>query len=99
MQGSNLYVGNLDYSTTREQLEELFSEYGEVKEVKIIEGRGFGFVRMASAAEAENAQKALNGADFMGRTLKIDEARSREDRPRRGFDSNRGRQRGGYSRS
>jgi len=75
MQGSKLYVGNLSYSTTNEQLKELFSNYGEVKEVNIIEGRGFGFVEMSSPAEAEKAKEALNGSDLEGRTLKIDEAR------------------------
>ncbi len=83
MQGSKLYVGNLSYSTTNEQLKELFSNYGEVKEVNIIEGRGFGFVEMSSPAEAEKAKEALNGSDLDGRTLKVDEARpprSRESR-------------------
>ena len=75
MQGSKLYVGNLTYSVTNEQLKELFSNYGEVKEVNIIEGRGFGFVEMSSPAEAEKAKEALNGSDFEGRTLKVDEAR------------------------
>ena len=46
MQGSKLYVGNLNYSVTSEQLEELFSNYGQVKNVNIIEGKGFGFVEM-----------------------------------------------------
>lgn len=52
MQGSKLYVGNFKYSITREQLEELFSNYGEVREVKIIEGKGFGFIEMSNQAEA-----------------------------------------------
>jgi RNA recognition motif-containing protein len=98
MQGSKLYVGNLDYYITNNQLEELFAQHGTVKEVKIIEGKGFGFVEMSSPAEAEAAQKALDGAEFKERTLKVDEARPREERPRRDFSSNRGRQRGGYSR-
>ncbi len=75
MQGSKLYVGNLNYSVTNEQLEELFSGHGEVKSVNVIEGRGFGFVEMASSEEAESAKDALNGTDFKGRTLRIDEAR------------------------
>ena len=88
MQGSKLYVGNLSYSTTNEQLKELFSNYGEVKEVNIIEGRGFGFVEMSSPAEAEKAKEALNGSDLEGRTLNIDEARpprSREGRDYRRY--------------
>jgi RNA recognition motif-containing protein len=75
MQGSKLYVGNLSYSVTNEQLEELFSNYGEVKQVNIIEGRGFGFVEMSDPSEAEKAKEALDGSDFDGRTLKVDEAR------------------------
>jgi RNA recognition motif-containing protein len=85
MQSSRLYVGNLNYSVTQEQLEELFKAHGEVKEVKIIEGKGFGFVEMGTQAEAEAAQKALNETDFNGRTLKIDEARPRKSRPNRDY--------------
>lgn len=75
MQGSKLYVGNLSYSVTNEQLEELFSGHGEVKQVNVIEGRGFGFVEMANPAEAEKAKEALDGTDFQGRSLRVDEAR------------------------
>ncbi len=85
MQGSKLYVGNLSYSTTNEQLKELFSNYGEVKEVNIIEGRGFGFIEMSSPAEAEKAKEALNGSDLEGRTLKIDEARPPRSREGRNY--------------
>ncbi len=83
MEGSKLYVGNLTYSVTTEKLEELFSNYGEVKQVNIIQGRGFGFVEMSSPSEAEKAREALNGSDFKGRSWKVDEARpprSREGR-------------------
>jgi len=81
MQGSKLYVGNLSYSVTNEQLEELFSNHGEVKQVNIIEGRGFAFVEMSDQSEAEKAKAALDGSDFDGRTLKVDEARPpRRDR-------------------
>ena len=75
MQGNKLYVGNLKYSVTNDELKELFSSYGEVKSVNIIEGKGFGFVEMSSAQEAEKAKEALNNSDFSGRPLKIDEAR------------------------
>ena len=85
MQGSKLYVGNLSYSVANDELEELFSNYGEVKEVKIIEGRGFGFVEMSNQSEAEAAREALKGSDFKGRTLRIDEARHRKNRPKRGY--------------
>ncbi len=84
MQGSKLYVGNLKYSVTSEELRELFSNHGEVKEINIIEGRGFGFVEMSDTAEAEKARDALNGTDFQGRTLRIDEARPPRDKENRG---------------
>lgn len=86
MASTRLYVGNLKYSTSDEQLQELFSVYGEVKQVNIIEGKGFGFVEMSTAEEAEKAKAALNGTDFLGRTLKIDEAHPPKERqPRRDF--------------
>ena len=88
MQGSKLYVGNLSYSVTNEKLKELFSNYGEVRQVNIIEGRGYGFVEMSSPSEAEKAKEALNGSDFEERTLKVDEARpprSREGRDYRRY--------------
>jgi len=75
MEGSKLYVGNLKYSITNDQLKELFSAHGEVKSVNIIEGKGFGFVEMSSPEEAEKAKDALNNTDLDGRPLKIDEAR------------------------
>ncbi len=75
MEGSKLYVGNLKYSVTNDKLKELFSAYGEVKSVNIIEGKGFGFVEMSSSEEAKKAKDALNNTDFDDRPLKIDEAR------------------------
>ena len=85
MQGSKLYVGNLSYSVTKEQLEELFSNYGEVREVNIIEGKGFGFVEMSNQSEAEKAKGALNGSDFKGRNLRVDEALPPKSRQRRDY--------------
>ncbi len=82
MQGSKLYVGNLTYSVTNEKLAELFATYGEVKNANIIEERGFGFVEMSTSDEAQSAMDALNGTEFEGRTLRIDEARPRQDRDR-----------------
>lgn len=76
MQGNKLYVGNLGYSVTEDQLRELFANHGQVKEVTIVEGRGFGFVEMSAPEEAQTAQEALNNTDFQGRTLKVDEARA-----------------------
>jgi RNA recognition motif-containing protein len=88
MQGKKLYVGNLDYSVTTEELTELFSSHGQVEHVNIIEGKGFGFVEMSNQAEAEQAKGALDSSMFRGRTLRVDEAR-----PPQG-----GRQRKGYRR-
>ncbi len=84
MQGSKLFVGNLSYSVTSEELAELFSNHGEVKEAKVIEGKGFGFVEMGSQTEAENAKQALNGTEFSGRSLNVDEARPPKSRDQRG---------------
>ena len=85
MQNSKLYVGNLLYSVTDEQLKELFADYGTVVSVNIINGKGFGFVEMSTPEEAEEAKNSLNGNDYLGRTLKIDEARPPKPRERRGF--------------
>ena len=74
MQASKLFVGNLAYSVSKEQLQELFAAHGQVQSVVIIEGKGFGFVEMSSPAEAEEAKTKLNGTDLQGRSLRIDEA-------------------------
>ena len=84
MQGSKLYVGNLNYSVTNAELEELFSPYGEVRNVNIIEYKGFGFVEMSGPSEAEKAKEALDGSEFKGRTMKVDEARPPRNRSNRG---------------
>ena len=85
MQGSKLYVGNLSYSVVNDDLQELFSNYGIVVEVRVIEGKGFGFVEMSTQAEAEKAKEALSGFDLKGRTLRVDAARPRRNRQRRGY--------------
>jgi RNA recognition motif-containing protein len=85
----NIYVGNLPYQTTEDDLRSAFAEYGEVSSVNIVkdrfsgESRGFGFVEMSSDDEANAAIAGLDGKDYQGRTLKINQARPREDRPRR----------------
>jgi len=84
-----LFVGNLPYSMTDEDLERAFAEYGSVESAVVIRdretgrSRGFGFVEMASSEEAEAAQKALDGSDVDGRPLRVNEAHPRESRPRR----------------
>ena len=83
-----LYVGNLTYDTTEDNLVELFSEFGEVLSAQIIidrdtnRSKGFGFVEMADGAD--EAANALNGQDFRGRNLTVNEARPREPRDNRG---------------
>jgi RNA recognition motif-containing protein len=77
---NKLYVGNLSYSVSSEQLKELFSGFGAVVEIKIIEGKGFGFVEMGSQADAEKAKKELHGTQFMGRTITVQEARPPKER-------------------
>lgn len=80
MQGSKLYVGNLSYSVTDDQLEQLFSEYGKVQSANVIGNKGFGFVELSSSTEADSAKEALDGSEFEGRTLKIDEAKPQKPR-------------------
>ena len=81
-----MYVGNISYSTTEEKIHEVFSEYGEVTSATLIidklsgRSRGFAFVEMANDSEADAAISALDGAELEGRKLKVNEARSREER-------------------
>lgn len=93
MQTSKVYVGNLSYSVGNSQLEELFAEYGQVKEARVIEGKGFGFVEMSNVDEALKAKEALDGSEFDGRTLKVDEARPPRERQSRGSYQGRSYQR------
>jgi RNA recognition motif-containing protein len=85
-----LYVGNLSYSVTREQLHELFSEVGEVADIALIMDRdtgrpkGFGFVEMETEEDAQEAIRRFNGFNFANRPMTVNEARPREDRPRDG---------------
>lgn len=84
-----LYVGNLPYSVTEDDLKETFSEFGDLGEVTVItdkfsgQSKGFGFVEMPNNSEADAAIKALNETDFKGRNIKVNEARPRGDRPQR----------------
>ena len=86
----NLYVGNLPHSTTESELRSTFEAHGAVERVTIVmdrdtgRSRGFGFVEMADAGEAEKAISALNGTDLGGRTLTINEAKPKSDRPKSG---------------
>ena len=83
----NIYVGNLPYNTTDEDLRAAFGEHGEVTSVNVIsdkftgQSKGFGFVEMADNSAADAAIKALNETDMGGRNLKVNEARPRGERP------------------
>lgn len=96
-----LYIGNLSYDTTDADLQSAFSAHGEVRSAQVVtdrdtgRSRGFGFVEMDDRAQAEAAISALNGAQLQGRTLIVNEARPREDRPRNGGGYGGG-SRGGY---
>ena len=99
--GKKLYVGNVSFDMTDEDLEGAFSEFGEIVSAVIVKdrisgrSRGFGFVEFSSEESAQNAKAAMNGKDVKGRALKVDEAREQrqdrrgDDRGDRGFDRRR----------
>ena len=99
----SIYVGNLSYEVTQEDLTEVFTEYGTVKRVQLPTDRetgrprGFGFVEMSTETEEESAISALDGAEWMGRDIKVNKAKPREERTagRGGGSRSSG---GGYSR-
>lgn len=86
----NLYVGNLPHSTTESELRTLFQAHGDIEKVSIVtdretgRARGFAFVEMTNAGEADKAIAALNGTELGGRTLTINEAKPKADRPKGG---------------
>ena len=86
----NIYVGNLVWDCTNDELLQLFQQYGQVKSAQVImdretnRSRGFGFVEMSNDEEASKAIQALNGFQYKGRPLTVSEARPREARPPRG---------------
>ena len=98
---SNLYVGNLPFDVSEAELQELFVSQGEVVSAKVVmdretgRPRGFGFVEMAQAEDAQKAIQNLDGRDFKGRNLKVNMAQPREDRSRDG-GGNGGRVRSGW---
>jgi len=95
----NIYVTNISFKSTDSDLKELFQQHGEVTSAKIIidketqRSRGFGFVEMPDTAAARKAMTALNGFNFQGKTLTVNEARPKSDAPRGGGG---GYNRGGY---
>jgi RNA recognition motif-containing protein len=105
MASKNLYVGNLPFTTTEQELTDLFGQYGTVTKAQVIQdretgrSRGFGFVEMSSGTD--EAIQALNNAEYQGRRLTVNEAKPREDRPgggggRGGYGGGGGGGRGGY---
>src|ERR687889_1722930 len=97
---TRLYVGNLNFRTTSDELREVFSQAGEVENATVVEdrdtgrSRGFGFVEMATAEGAAAAIDQFNGKEFGGRALTVNEARPRVERG--GYGGGGGRDRGGY---
>ena len=81
----NIYVGNLDFKVTEQDLDELFNEFGQVESTRLItdkysgRSKGFAFVEMANNNEANEAIEALNGKDFKGRSMTVNEARPRKE--------------------
>jgi RNA recognition motif-containing protein len=102
----NLYIGNLSWGVTDNELQQAFEAYGEVSSCKIVKdkmtnrSKGFAFVEMPNSDEANAAIEALNGTDLKGRNISVNEARPREDRPQGGGGGYRGGggggNRGGY---
>ena len=97
-----LYVGNLSFDVTQEQLQDMFAPYGSVQSAQLITDRdtgrskGFGFVEMSSDREAEAAINGMNGQMMGGRALTVNEAKPKEARPRTGGGGYGGGSRGGY---
>ncbi len=85
----NIYIGNLAYTVTEDDLRDAFSEFGEVETASIINdkfsgrSKGFGFVDMPNDSEAREAIEAMNNKDLNGRTIKVNEAKPREEKPAR----------------
>ncbi|WP_414575069.1 RNA recognition motif domain-containing protein [Anabaena sp. CCY 9402-a] len=99
----SIYVGNLSYSVTQDDLTKVFSEYGAVTRVQLPtdretgRARGFGFVEMESSAAEDAAIQSLDGAEWMGRVMKVNKARPREEKSTRSGGGSWGKSNGGYS--
>ncbi|MGV8827842.1 MAG: RNA recognition motif domain-containing protein [Breznakibacter sp.] len=100
----NIYISNLSFDVTDKDLNDIFSDYGVVTSAKVImdretgRSRGFGFVEMTSDEEARKAIAELDQAEYVGKTIRVNEARPKTDRPRTGGGFSGGGNRGGGSR-
>ncbi|MDI6775127.1 MAG: RNA-binding protein [Verrucomicrobiota bacterium] len=100
--GTKLYVGNLSFDTVEADIRSLFEQAGKIEDCALItdkftgKSRGFAFVTMTSQDEAQKAISQFNGHELDGRALRVNEAKPREDRPRRDFDGGGRGDRGGY---
>lgn len=92
----NIYVSSLNYSTSSENLQELFAEYGEVTSAKVItdretgRSRGFGFVEMSNNEEGQDAINKLNNTNYEGKTIVVSVAREKKERSNDGYDGGNG---------
>lgn len=99
----NIYISNLSFDVTDKDLNDIFSDYGTVASAKVImdretgRSRGFGFVEMPSDEEAKKAIEALDQAEYVGKTIRVNEARPKTDRPRSGGGFGGGNRGGGFS--
>lgn len=106
MNRMNIYVGNIPFSATQDQVKELFAQYGQVESVRIImdkltgRSRGFAFVQFVNKEEGQQAIDGLNNKDFLGKQLRVNEARPREegDAPRRSSGNGNGGSNGSFNR-
>ena len=102
--GKKLFIGNLPYEANDQDLMEIFTQVGEVTSAKVImdkftgRSKGFGFVEMSSGTEAQSAIQTLNGSEYEGRSLTVNEARPQERRPSFGGDRDRREAMGGRRR-
>jgi RNA recognition motif-containing protein len=98
----NIYVGNLSYNASEEELQDVFQEFGQVSSVKIIRDRdtgrakGFAFITMDNDQEGQNAIENLNQAEVFGRSIKVSEAKENNDRRNQGFRKSGGFERRSY---
>jgi len=101
----NIFVGNLDFNVSEDELRNLFATYGQVDRVTVLtdrdtgRSRGFGFVEMTNAEDGEKAIAALNGTQLAGRTLNVNEARPKAERASTGGGRDRGGRGGGGGRN